>query len=135
MLKHLDELGIKDFRAMDASFAETNAGNMGMKGVEMTTERSSQAYQDVMKVLEDASVGRAKGGMDRQIVADAFFGNAEAGVAPNLASMDKGIYNRLAKIAGHDPAKLGMSVPEAFPNGFPVTINGRTIRVQPLRRN
>jgi hypothetical protein len=46
---------------------------------------------------------------------------------------DKGVFNPLAVLAGHNTAKLGTSVPNAFPNGFNVTVNGKSILVLPIK--
>ena len=70
--------------------------------------------------------------MNRIIVADAFFAKTKPGVTPAFATVDRGIYNPLLKIAGINPQKLGRPAPETFPNGFDVTINGRTLLVIPL---
>jgi hypothetical protein len=40
------------------------------------------------------------GVVDRNIVADVFFGKAEPGVTPKFTTADKGIYNSLARRAG-----------------------------------
>jgi hypothetical protein len=75
------------------------------------------------------------GVVDRNIVADVFFGKAEPGVTPKFTTADKGIYNSLARRAGINFNNLGSkTLPEAYPKGFDVIINGRTIRVFPLPR-
>lgn len=49
-----------------------------------------------------------------------------------FATHDKGIYNPLFALSGGNAAKVGKPLSEAFPNGFHVTIHGRTIKVLPL---
>jgi hypothetical protein len=77
---------------------------------------------------------RSKGVDDRNIVADTFFAVCEPGVKPKLATQDKGIYNPLAERSGMNLAKLGAELPKVMPDGFDVTIQGRTITVVPLPR-
>jgi hypothetical protein len=77
-------------------------------------------------------VGRTTGVNDRNIVADTFFAVCEPGVTPKLATQDSGIYNALARRAGMDVRKLGAELPKVKPDGFDVTIQGRTITVVPL---
>ena len=101
--------------------------------VPITVDRSSTEYQKVVQELEQNNVGNAppKGVNDRNIVADVFFAETEPGVIPTLATQDKGIYNSLARLAGIDPNQVGGSggIPGAYPNGYPVTVEGKTIRV------
>lgn len=62
-------------------------------------------------------------------VADAFFAE---GQNPTFITADKSIINPLLQLGGINPAKLGKPVAQAFPTGFPVTINGRTLNVIPV---
>ena len=129
--KSLGELRVTDRTAAEAA---AKAGDLPQKGVPIAVERSSKEYQDlVTELVKDPPVGRTKGVGDREIVADVFFGVTEPGVKPTLATNDKGVYNPLAKRAGIDPAKIGGPVPDKFPNGFDVTLNGRTIKVIPVK--
>lgn len=129
--KTLGELGVTDKTAAEAA---AKNGNLSQKGVPISVERTSQAYQDMLAELaKDPAVGRAKGAADREVVADAFFAVTEPGAKPTLAVHDKGVYNPLARRAGVDPAKLGAPVAEKFPDGFDVTVNGRTIKVIPVK--
>ncbi|HLO32678.1 MAG TPA: hypothetical protein VK249_26260, partial [Anaerolineales bacterium] len=107
-------------------------GGATIEQFNITVARDSTEYKGVLSELEKFSVGRAKGIEDRQIVCDAFFAKTEPGVKPVLLTHDKGIYNRLLLMTGKDPAKLGQPVAKAFPAGFDVTVNGRTITVVPL---
>jgi hypothetical protein len=66
------------------------------------------------------------------IVADTFFSKTKPGVKPTFTTHDSGIYNNLLRIKGELPEKLGKPLPQVYPDGFDVTINGRTIRVLPL---
>lgn len=128
MLDRLSALGRTDLRIANAGASEiANAGQFGR----IIANTPHPDYAPLLKVLEDAGVGRPKGVVDRQIVAEAFFAE---GSQATLLTLDKGVYNPLAALAGHNPAKLGKPVPLAFPNGFTVTINGRTIRVIPVKQ-
>jgi hypothetical protein len=146
--KSLGELRVTDKTAAEAA---AKSGNLPQKGVPISVERTSQAYQDmVAELARDPVVGRAKGAADREVVADALFGVTEPGAKPTLAVHDKGVYNPLAKRAGIDPAKIGGPLPDklAAPGGlevtingqqvtlhdsFDVTVNGRTIKVIPVK--
>ncbi|ATB29203.1 hypothetical protein [Melittangium boletus] len=125
---------LRRFNTADLRVSETihHKGSSTLKRFDITVERGSDEYKEVLRVLEDFNVGRTKGSEDRQIVADVFFAKTTPGVKPVLVTQDKGIYNRLSFMAGHNPAKLGKTVPKAFPRGFEVTVNGRTITVLPL---
>jgi hypothetical protein len=100
--------------------------------IESTAARGHADYEAAVKELETNKVGAAKGTEDRRLIADALFAKVESGTTPTFVTHDKGIYNRLLFMSGNDPAKLGKPVAEAFPNGFDVVINGRTLRVIPL---
>jgi hypothetical protein len=79
------------------------------------------------------TVGRAKGVADRNIVADTFFAKSKPGVTPRYATADGNIYKPLARRAGINVEKLGnKKLPEIYPKGFQVTVNGQTIHVFPL---
>ena len=137
-IKRVEKLGA-DLRVVDSTLAEmgVKGGNPTQKGVPVSVERTSKEYQDLLTNLSNPAdpVGQAKGGVDRTIVADTFFAITEPGVKPALATADKKVYNALSRRAGYDPnAKgAGIAVPEKFPDGFDVTINGRTIKVIPIR--
>ncbi|GAA6615865.1 hypothetical protein NUACC26_016630 [Scytonema sp. NUACC26] len=105
--------------------------------VPVTVDPSSPEYQAVIQELENNYVGGVppKGQNDRSIVADTFFAESEEGVTPNFATQDTKVYNNLAKIAGIDPARTGQGVHQAYPNGFGVTVSGKTIHVIPLPKN
>jgi hypothetical protein len=67
------------------------------------------------------------------IAAKAFFARAETGALRRFVPGDDAIYNKLAREAGIDPAKLGgRTLPAAFPDGFDVTIQGRTLHIIPV---
>jgi hypothetical protein len=134
-LSRMQGLGDVELRVTDTTAGETGVKGFSPphKGIAISVERSSQAYQDLLAELaKKPPVGRTKGVEDRNIVADTFFAVCEPGVTPRLATQDPGIYNPLAKRAGMDPAKLGASLPEVKPEGFDVPIHGRKIRVLPL---
>lgn len=137
-LKRVEKFGA-DLRVADPTIAEmgVKGGNPTQKGVPISVERTSKQYQDILANLSDAAdpVGQAKGAVDQQIVADTFFAVTEPGVIPTLATADKKIYNALSRRAGYDPnAKgAGIAVPVKFPDGFNVTIQGRTIKVIPIK--
>ncbi|WP_218079874.1 DUF6861 domain-containing protein [Anthocerotibacter panamensis] len=132
LVNRFNTLGDVEVRLTDTTIAEVKDAKITFKEVPLTVQRTSPEYQAILQVLEKANVGKAKGVNDRAIVADVFFSRAEPGVTPKLATMDPGIFNNLAVIAGINPAKLGKSIPDIYPNGFNVTIQGRTIQVIPL---
>jgi uncharacterized protein YifN (PemK superfamily) len=133
IIRRLSKMGPIELRLTDTTIAEVkDNGKIIFKGVPLSVVRNSDEYQALYKVLVEQNVGREKGEADRQIVADAFFADVLIGVTPRLATHDTGVYNHLLIIAGKHPAKLGKPTPELFPNGFDVTINGRTIKVIPL---
>ncbi len=107
-----------------------NFSGLRYSSIKLEVKRSDPKYQAVKKVLEVHSVGGKAGLGDREIVTDIFFATTENRSRPVFITADKGIYNKLAKIAGVDPK--GKALPVAFPDGFDVTINGRTVRVLPL---
>lgn len=111
---------------------EVKTGKVEWAGLDLTAKRSSKEYKQLLDVLDRYDVGAAKGAADRSIVADTFFSQTEPGVVPQFATGDPGIYNSMLRIKGINPAKLGKPVPAAFPAGFDVTTNGRTVKVIPL---
>ena len=122
----LKQLGVTDLRITSIGAREiTNAHQFGR----LIANTSHADYTQLLKVLKDANVGGVKGLADRLLVAETFFAG---GSQRTLITSDKGVYNKLATIAGYDLSKLGKSVALAFPNGFKVTINGRTILVIPV---
>ena len=134
MVRWVDNLPAgTQLRATASTFTEVSGARAAYRGVEVTVDRAAPEYANLYRILEQGGVGRAKGTMDRYIVADTFFARTEPGVLPTLATHDKGVYNRLLRLSGVDPARLGRPVSEVYPNGFNVTIDGRTIRVIPLR--
>ncbi len=150
LLKRYDAMNPTDVRVADTSIGEAAAKGGGegpQRGFGVGVDRASQEYKDVFDVLEKASVGGKKGAADRSIVADSFFGAGESGVTPRYATMDEGVYKRLYGVKvdqeGATPLvelikknqKKGMAppgLPDLFPNGFPVTIKGRTLHVLPM---
>jgi hypothetical protein len=113
---------------------ELRSGDVVWRGLDISVKRTSKAYKRVLRVLDRYNVGRPKGFADRSIVADTFFAETKPGAIPTLATHDKGVYTPMLRIKGLEPAKLGKSVDQAFPSGFEVTINGRTIKIIPLPR-
>ncbi len=107
-------------------------GGSALQEFNITVSRNSVEYQNVLQRLAQERVGRTKGIEDRIIVADTFFAKVESGVKPVLITQDKGIFNSLLRISGVKPEKLGREVSLAYPNGFDVTINSRTITVIPI---
>lgn len=133
MLDKVDELGYSDLRVTDPTVQHRGAKGrpMAEPGMAISVERTSKEYTDIIQVLEKANVGGGKGQNDREIIADAFFAVAEDGVMPKILTNDRNVFNKMALISGYNAAKA-QPVAEAFPNGFDVTINGRTIRVIPV---
>mgnify|MGYP003950253895 CR=1 FL=1 len=140
-IKFIDQLRSENKKILisDRVWFETKSSSkkhMIKTGIELTISRNSKQWQETMKVLETHKVGAKKGSSDRHIVADIFFAKSKAGVIPQFVTADKKVYNRLAELSKEVPvndiSKLGKAVPIAYPKGFNVTINGRTIRVIPL---
>ncbi|HEY4244821.1 MAG TPA: DUF4157 domain-containing protein [Kofleriaceae bacterium] len=134
--------GVDNLRVTDRSVSEAREGATGElahRGTPIAVERTSKPYTDTLEALDGppGPVGRAKGGDDRELVADALFAVTEPGVTPTLATHDPGIYNNLARRAlpPIDPKKLGKSVAAAFPDGFDVVINGRPLHVLPIPKS
>jgi hypothetical protein len=86
----------------------------------------------MLDALRAAKVGGENGGADSGVVADVFFAATQSGATATLATADKGVYNRLAALAGIEPGSAVGPVWRTHPNGFDVTVNGRTIHVLPL---
>ncbi len=134
-LARMQKLGDVELRVTDTTADETAVKGFSPphKGIPISVERTSQAYQDLLaELVKIPPVGRTKGVNDRNIVADTFFAVTEPGVTPRLATQDSGVYNPLAERAGIDVRKLGAELPKVKPDGFDVTIHGRTITVVPL---
>jgi hypothetical protein len=131
-LTSLTAMGDVELRIADTTIAEIKDGQIKFKELPISVARDSNEYKALLQELEQNTVGQSKGSADRSIVADIFCAKTEQGVMPLFATRDKGIYNALLRMTGVDPAKLGKSVPEAFSQGFTVTINSRTIKVVPI---
>jgi hypothetical protein len=121
-----------ELRIGNVTVGEVGSSVISAKGLPIEIARESADYQKVMARLDSLGLGGGTGYADRALVADAFFAKTEAGATATFATADKKIYNKLALQAGHDPAKLGKPVVQAFPAGFNVTIEGRTIKVLPI---
>jgi hypothetical protein len=109
-------------------------GALHLKGVPIDVLRDSPEYTQVLNKLADAKVGKATGFADQALVADAFFASTEGGAPARFLTSDTDVVNKLSRLAGIEPGKVG-----GFPGllkrygatGFPVTIKGRTILVVP----
>jgi hypothetical protein len=89
-------------------------------------------FEAVWAELKSANVGGGKGDADRTQLAQAFCARVAEG-EPAFATADRGIYNRLYRIAfGKDPVTLGRPVYDVFPDGFDVTIRGHHLWVFPI---
>ncbi|MBI3298216.1 MAG: hypothetical protein HYZ75_08640 [Elusimicrobia bacterium] len=99
--------------------------------VPIAVPRSDPGYRALVKLFEDLKLGKKKGDSDRLVVADAFYAVTSDGGPATFMTADNSVYTTLAKLAGIEPASLGMSMPRAFPDGFLVKINGRSLRVIP----
>jgi adenine/guanine phosphoribosyltransferase-like PRPP-binding protein len=142
LLKQFDELDPKDVRIADSTALERSgrAGLAPQHGFGIEVARDSPEYTALVKVLEDAGVGRPKIEADREMIADAFFAVTEPGATPKFATSDPAVYNKLYEIERARPGtsqttplnKLGKELPLAMPEGFDVTIQGRAIHVLPL---
>ncbi|MEZ4399302.1 MAG: DUF4157 domain-containing protein [Kofleriaceae bacterium] len=124
-----------ELRIGNVTVGEISAGGFDAKGLPIDVARTSQAYRDLLGKLEAINLGGVKGAPDRALIADAFFAKtAGPGVTPRFLTGDKAIYNKLAAEAGLNPSSLGgKTLPDLFPFGFDVTINGRVLRVVPVR--
>ena len=141
-LQRGEQLGINRIRAMgdvelrvtDTTIGEMKGGKIIFRDISLSIRRSSPQYQALLRVLEARKVGgtKANAPKDRTIVADTFFAQTEPGITPKLATQDTAIYNNLALIAGIKPNRTAAGIAVAYPNGFNVTINGKTIRVIPI---
>ena len=144
-LQRLEQIGSDDLRATNSINARLTARNPAFanKGINLSTKRTSSEYQGLLKELETPVIvkGKLKSGPiggktgvdDRNIVADSFFAKTEPGVVPRFATADSKVYNSLAWRAGIKVDQLeGKTLSEAYPKGFNVTINGKTLHVFPL---
>lgn len=110
-------------------------GILNLKGVPIDVLRDSPEYTKVLNRLADAKVGKATGFADQALVADAFFATTEGGAPARFLTSDIDVVNKLARLTGIEPGKVG-----GFPGllkrygatGFGVTIEGRTITVIPV---
>jgi hypothetical protein len=118
-----------ELRVGNITVGEIGSGKIAARGVPISVLRDSAEYRQMLAKLESMNLGGAKGAADRALLADAFFAKAESGAVPRFMTGDKQIYNKLASEAGIDLAKLGKSVPEAFPGGFEVVIDGKRLKV------
>ena len=126
--------GHTDLRITDVSAAdELKDISHLQQGIEISVSRNSPEYTELVEILTKANVGKEKGIADRHIVADVFF--AKGTSIPTLMTGDKKVSSNLFRLSGGDPAKLGRPVSEVFPQGFEVSIKGRTIKVIPMGRN
>ena len=128
LMARLRQHNMSDLRAPDAI---QKKGDIAAERFPLLVERSSPEYKATLAELEKFDVGRSKGAEDREIVCDVFWAESSSGNAV-LATHDKGIYNPLFALSGGNAAKVGKPLSEAFPNGFQVTIHGRTRKVLPL---
>jgi len=122
-----------DYRVTDIVAGEIIEGvEFINKGIKLGVKRDSNEYKSLLLLLKEANVGGGKGAKDRIIIADLFFSMGEH---RNFFSGDKGIYNKLMKLAGHDPLFYGGNVTSSFPDGFKLTLNGKSIKVFPIDKN
>lgn len=89
---------------------------------------ASNERTEILAVLEQFEIGRAKGKMDRQIVTEAFLASTDGSV-PTFLSADKGIYYGLLRSIGIEPSRLEKRAWDEFPDGFVVKIGKRSLRV------
>ena len=138
-----------DVRVADTSIGEAAAKGGGegpQRGFGVGVDRASQEYKDVFDVLEKASVGGKKGAgmVDRgrlflrrgRVRSDAAVrDDGRRGLQEVVRSQGRsggrhspGRAHQEEPEEGHGAAGL----PDLFPNGFPVTIKGRTLHVLPM---
>ncbi len=104
--------------------------------IDTTSKAGSTEYDTVIKLLEDNKVGATKGVEDRRLITEALFAKTDPGVTPSFVTHDAGIYKRLYMLDKTDPnalKKLGKSLADVFPDGFDVVINGKKLRVIPVK--
>jgi hypothetical protein len=122
-----------ELRVGNVTVGEIEGGTLATKGLPISVARDSKEYKLLLSKLESMNLGGGKGAADRALVADVFFAKREGGAIPTFMTGDKSIYNKLATEAGIDLEGLGgKTLPELKPNGFTVTIDGRTINVVPI---
>ncbi len=143
-----DLVRVEFLKAKDLAprFTPTSAmfegGGRTSNPVTISAESSSADYRAVLAALEKGQVGVKKsgtdGGLDRRIVADAFFAKTDGGKTPIFLTGDEGIYKRLLTCRENDPipdlGKLGgkiTSLPR-FKDGFEVALKGRRLWVIPV---
>jgi hypothetical protein len=97
----------------------------------------NKAYETLTKFLEEKKVGEMKPGSfkDREIIADLFFAKkSNPSDIPTFATADQGIFRPMCELVPKC-RKLGgdrLKIISAFPDGFEVTIQNRTIRILPF---
>jgi hypothetical protein len=122
-----------ELRVGNVTVGEIEGGALTTKRLSITVVRDSKEYKSLLSKLEFMNLGGSKGAADRALVADVFFAKSEGGAIPTFVTGDKSIYNKLATEAGIDVENMGRkTLPDLRPNGFPVTIDGRTITVVPI---
>ncbi|HEX8111169.1 MAG TPA: hypothetical protein VF516_25740, partial [Kofleriaceae bacterium] len=122
-----------ELRIGNVTVGEIDGGTLATKGLPITVLRESTEYRSLLSKLESMNLGGSKGAADRALVADVFFAKSEGGAVPTFVTGDKSIYNKLATEAGIDVENMGeKTLQDLKPNGFPVTIDGRTINVVPI---
>lgn len=144
-IKQLEGIPDADLRVADPTISTEKARKgvpVTQKGIGVTVDRASQEYQNFLKEISNVNdpVGGKKPNapIDQAIFADTAFAAKEAGVIPQFATADRGIYNALSRRAGYDPKTGGKSVIEYFKDKggfFDVEIikgSGRVVRVIPL---
>lgn len=123
-----------ELRIGNLTVGETGA-TLSFKGLPIDVARDSPEYTVILNELAARNVGGKSGHADQALVADAFFARTDPGVTPRFVTADGDVINKLARIAGIDPEKLGGArglVKRYGSTGFDVTIAQRTIKVIPV---
>ena len=132
-----------ELRVGSVTVGEVNSGKVvmhgGIKGMPIAVLRESPEYEKVLNQIKAFDAGGKGAIQDPMIIADTFFARTD-GAVPRFLTGDSNIYNKLARAAGFDPAKMGASLPDLATagklpaaDGFLVTIEGRTIKVLPIK--
>jgi hypothetical protein len=100
--------------------------------LKLTVDRASPEYRNMIQLFESNLVGSSKGGMDRQIAADALFASTDPGVVATFITADKDVYNGLRRLTGTAEANVAVSTQEFVLQIKDSSGNLRSLRVIPV---
>lgn len=131
---YIDARGVADLRITNVTIGEIAGRDLPACGVPLLVRRDSPEYRAIFAELTRENVGTAKGGPDRGILTDIFFAQTATGALATLATQDRQVYNSMARLGGIDVGAMGAkTIPDLYPDGFEVTLRGRTIRIVPIK--